>query len=426
MSTNRSMRAAAVLVLLLSLVLLGSVPAAAHEGQGGIADSGLFFVDYRNLKEGADGIALMNLDPESEFFGQLIQKFELGEGVLPHHLYYNRDQSRLYNTALGGPFLYELVLERDDYGVPTITDAITIDTGESLVGEDIYFSEDGSRFWMTFIGGFGGPKDGTLGMFDAETNELLETIVAPVPEDPNSGEPFILYPHGISANEDLGKLLITSTYHPDGVTGVGNTVTLIDMETNQPIQTKLVAESPEDLSLPVEVLLLRDEFPAYALVSTSTGGDVWIAPQDEETGLLGDFTQAVDGAVEGLSVALEFYIGPGEDPESDEDKLLYVSFAVPGVVKVFSLDNLPELTEVKTLQAEPGAHHMGFFKTESGREAMVVQNNLLNIEGINAGSLTIVDIHSGELLGKVDMPKDYGLMAESIESAMGNAHFVHH
>lgn len=182
---------------------------------------------------------------------------------------------------------------------------------------------------------------------------------------------------------------------------------------------KLVAESPEDLSLPVEVLLLRDEFPAYALVTTSAGGDVWIAPQDEETGLLGDCTQAFDGGPAGLGVALEFYIGPGEDPESDADKLLYVSFGVSGVVKVFSLDNLPELTEVKTLQAEPGAHHMAFFRTESGREAMVVQNNLLNIEGINAGTLTVVDIHSGELLGKVDMPNDYGLMAESSNRQWG-------
>jgi hypothetical protein len=187
-----------------------------------------------------------------------------------------------------------------------------------------------------------------------------------------------------------------------------------------------VAESWEDLSEPVEVLMLRDGFPPYALVTTVFGGDIWIAPIDEVNGRLGEFSQAVDGSANGLMVALEFYIGPGDDPESDEDQLLYVSFAMPGVVNAYRLDNLPELELVKSFQAEPGAHHFGFFLTESGREAMVIQNNLLNGEGINAGTLTIVDIHTGEQLGKLDPTRDHGLMPESLESAMGNAHFVHH
>jgi hypothetical protein len=172
--------------------------------------------------------------------------------------------------------------------------------------------------------------------------------------------------------------------------------------------------------------MLRDGLPSYALVTTIFGGDIWIAPFDEQSGRLGEFTEAMDGGANGLGVALEFYIGPGEDLESDEDQLLYVSFAVPGVVNAYSLDNLPELELVKTFQAEPGAHHFGFFVTESGREAMVIQNNLLNGEGINAGTFTIVDIHTGESLGSLDLAAEYGLMPESVESAMGNGHFIHH
>ena len=416
----------AVTALILVMSLLGSVSVTAHGGEGqGIAPNGLFFLDYRNLNGGADGVLLINLDPESEGFGEILQTFELGEGVLPHHLYYNHDQSRLYNTTLNGEYLYELLFERDDNGVPTIIGSTPIDTGESIVGEDIFFSADGDYFWITFIGGKGGERDGSIGMFDARTNELVETIIAPEPEDPASGQPFILYPHGISANEDMGYMVVTSTVHPDLTTGVGNTVTLIDMETNEPVQTVLVAESWDDLSQPVEVLLLRDELPSYALVTTVYGGDVWVAPVDEETGL-GEFTEVIDGSAEELGIALEFYMGPGEDIESDEDQLLYVSFALPGVVNAYSLDNLPELELVKSYQAEAGAHHFGFFVTESGREAMVVQNNLLNGEGINAGTLTIVDIHSGEQLGRLDLAGDHGMMPESIESAMGNAHFIHH
>lgn len=426
MRKNRLSRYAAALALVISLFVISSVPAAAHGDGHGIAPNGLFFVDYRNLNDGADGVVLVNLDPESEGFGEILQRFEIGEGVLPHHIYYNRDQSRLYNTTLGGEFLYELILERDDDGIPTIIEAAPVVTGGSRVGEDIFFSEDGDYFWTTFIGGFGGERDGSIGMFDARTNELVDTIVAPEPENPASGEPFLLYPHGISANEDLGLMLVTSTVHPDLTTGMGNTVTLIDMETNELVQTALVAESWDDLSQPVEVLLLRDGLAPYALVTTVMGGDVWIAPVDEETGLLGEFTEVVDGSTNGLGIALEFYIGPGEDPESAEDQLLYISYALPGVVNAYRLDNLPELELVRSYEAEAGAHHFGFFQTESGREAMLVQNNLLNGEGINAGTLTILDLQTGERLGTVDLPADHGILPESVESAMGNAHFVHH
>jgi hypothetical protein len=79
---------------MLVLSLLGSMSVTAHGGNG-IAPNGWFFVDYRNMNGGADGVLLINLDPESEDFGEILQTFELGEGVLPHHLYYNHDQSRL-------------------------------------------------------------------------------------------------------------------------------------------------------------------------------------------------------------------------------------------------------------------------------------------------------------------------------------------
>ncbi len=412
-----------------SLAVAGALPAAAHgDAEGGLAEGSLFFVDYRNLNGGADGVLLLDLDPESPNFGSALQNFEMGEGVTPHHLYFNRDASRLYNTTLGGEYLYELTLEHDAEGVPQITGATSIDVGESRVGEDMYFTEDGNTFWMTFMGGFGGQLDGTVGVFDAETNALLETIVAPMP-DPASDEPFILYPHGISANEALGQLMVTSASHPDLISGAGNTVTVIDMETREPRQTLLVAESPDELTVPVEALLLRGEFPPYALVTTVLGGDVWIAPYDEAGENFGEFTKAFDGSDNNIGVALEFYIGPGGDPDSDEDKWLYVSYSVPGSVQVFSLDNLPELELVKTLPAGAGAHHMAFFTTESGREVMVVQNNFLNqSEPVpqNEGTLTVVDVHSGEVVGELNLPETLGLMPESIESALGNGHFVHH
>jgi DNA-binding beta-propeller fold protein YncE len=428
MNLNLSLRRGLFLIVLIvvlagtALTVLKAVAGGKSEAPGLAQNPGLFYVDYRHLDGGQDGVALLDLNPESGDFGRLLQRKFIGEGVLPHHLYFNRAQDRLYTTSLSGSMLYEVITDSGADGVPRITRFEPIDTGGNIVGEDMYFTEDGSRYYVTFMGGRGGDEGGTVGVFDAHTNELLEEIIAPVPADPASDEPFILYPHGISANEELGILMVTSTAHPDGVSGAGNTVTAIDMATNEPIQTYLVADAPDDLSAPVEVILLRDDLPPYALATTLNGAGIWVAAYDEAAGAFGEFAKEVDGEASGLGVALEFYIYTDHHGETE----LYVSFAVPGVVNVYSLDNLPELTLKRTLTAEPGAHHMAFFTTESGRELLVVQNNLLNIDGINTGTLTILDVHTGDVVETVDMPAEYKLLPESIESVFGHGHDYHH
>lgn len=383
---------------------------------------GLIFVAYRNLRGGADGVALIDLDPESGHFGKIIQRRNIARGVIPHHLYFNRDQSRLYSTALSGSNLYEIMLDRGADGLPRMAQVKEVDTGGNLVGEDMYFTEDGSRFYMTFMGGDGSVTGGSVGVFDAHSNELIEIVSARVPADPSSGAPFIMYPHGISANEELGILMITSTIHADLSTGVGNTVTAIDLETNELLETYLVADSWDDLSSPVEVILLRDELPRYALVNTMLGGDIWIAAYDEECERFESFDKILEGEDSGLSWPLEFYIHESHEGEHE----LYVSFASPGVINVYSLDELPALPLKRTLPADAGAHHMSFFETESGREVVAVQNNLLAIDGLDAGTLMVVDIHTGEVLGTLDLAGEHGMLPESIESAHGHGHDYHH
>jgi hypothetical protein len=414
-------RIAAILAIALAagsaLTHAGGSPTAA----AALDRPGVHVVDYRHLGGGADGILVVDLDPDSEHFGEIIQDVAIDVGVLPHHLYFNHDQSRLYTTALGGAHLYEILLEHDE-GLPRISGIEAIDTGGNVVGEDLFFTRDGSRFYMTFMGGRGEATGGSLGVFDAATNALVDTITAPVPDDPASGVPFIMYAHGISANEDIGLLMVTSTIHPDLTTGVGNTVTLIDLETHEVLETYLVAESFSDATAPVEVLLLRGEQPPHALASAMLGGDVWIAGYDEASGRFGPFEVAVTGADFGHSWPLEFYVHTRRDGETE----LYVSFAQPGVVHVYGLDDLPSLTLRRILAAAPGAHHLAFFETSAGREVVVVQNNLLNLDGMNDGSLMVLDINSGEALATLDLARDHGLMPESVESLYGHGHDYHH
>ncbi|MCL8537382.1 hypothetical protein [Chryseobacterium gallinarum] len=373
-----------------------------------------FYIDYRSLNGLPDGIAVIELDPEAPNFGHISSRLELGVGVLPHHLYYNQNANKLFTTALGGSYLYEVKTGEDKNGQPKLLGATPIDTGENTVGENLFFTNDG-RYFMTFMGGAGGPRDGSIGVFNASNNQLIKTIKAPIQANPNK---FIMYPHGISINEEKGLMMVTSTIHPDLTTGMGNTCTLLDLNTYELKETYQVADSPTDMSAPVEVLLLRGKFPQYALATTMLGGDIWIAPYNASTKKYDAFTKVFDGSTQGLGWTLEMYI--------DDTNKLYVSFADPGKVLVFDLSYLPQLKLLKTFNADKGAHHMAFFKTKSGKEVVAVQNNLLNIPNLNSGTINVIDINTGKTLGTVDLRARYGILPESIEGTNGPSNYMHH
>ncbi|WP_300689151.1 hypothetical protein [Chryseobacterium sp.] len=373
-----------------------------------------FYIDYRSLKGSPDGIAVIELDPESANFGNISSKLELGIGVLPHHIYYDNDAKRLFTTALGGSYLYQIKVEKNQNEPPKLVSATPIDTGENTVGENIFFTNDG-RYFMTFMGGAGGPKDGSIGVFNAANNQLIKTIKAPIQTNPNK---FIMYPHGISVNEEKGLMMVTSTIHPDLTTGMGNTCTLLDLNTYELKETYQVADSDTDLSSPVEVLLLRGKFPQYALATTMLGGDIWIAAYNAATKKYDAFSKIFDGSTQGLGWALEMYI--------DNTNKLYVSFADPGRVLVFDISNLPQLKLLKTFKADRGAHHMAFFTTKSGKEVVAVQNNLLDIPNLNSGTINVIEIRTGKNLGTVDLRARYGMLPESIEGTNGPSSYMHH
>ena len=138
-----------------------------------------------------------------------------------------------------------------------------------------------------------------------------------------------------------------------------------------------------------------------------------------------------DGTTENTGVPLEFY---GNQTE------LFISHSIPGVVKRYQLDSLPELvTAGPDIKAELGAHHMIFFSTRSGREVIAVQNNLLNlgnaadndptdidfIAKVNDHSITVSDLKTGERLGIVAFKSRYNRGVENVEALFGSG-FVHH
>ena len=93
------------------------------------------------------------------------------------------------------------------------------------------------------------------------------------------------------------------------------------------------------------------------------------------------------------------------------DGNLYVSWALPGVVNVYSLNNPEDPELIRTLPSEPGAHHMAFSK--DGRY-LFVQNNMLSLDGMDSGTISVIDLKSLELVAIVDSFIKRGWQPESI------------
>lgn len=382
-------------------------------------------------------VAIVELDPEADDFGKIISEVEQPAMEHPlHHLYYSPN-GRLYSTGLDPKCsLAEIGLLRDASGAPEVTGIECLDTAGQMVGEDIMWTmSNGTEYmFVTFMGGRGQADGGSVGVFDAQTNEVVKVIEA-LKSEVGESEPYIMYPHGISAFED--RMVVTSTVHPDLATGVGDTVTIIDLNTLEPIQTITVqGEKPVGFpSSPVEVLFARpsihEDIEPAVMVNTMFGFETWSIPYDAEAKTFGEAEVIYSGVQNGTGVPLEFY---GNDTE------LFISHALPGVVKRYDLAKLPELVPSgPDIVADPGAHHMIFFTTKSGRKVIAIQNNLLNlgdgsaddptdvdfIAGINAHTITVHDLATGERLGSVNFRERYGKGVENVEGLFGSG-FVHH
>jgi hypothetical protein len=385
------------------------------------------------------GVAIVELDPEAQNFGEILQQFEFTGYEAPlHHLYYSPN-GRLYATGLDPRCsLAEIGLSRDSTGSPVINSVDCLDTKGQQVGEDIMWHSVNDRQYMfvTFMGGTGVDQadGGSVGVFDPQTNEVVKIIEARK-SMVGEGKPYIMYPHGISAYGD--RMVVSSTIHPDLATGVGSAVTVIDLNTFEPIEN-IVIEDAKPVgfpSSPVEVLFVRPSISERAkpslLVNTMFGFEVWRLLFNEEDKSFGAPEKIYDGATQSTGVPLEFY---GTQDE------LFISHAIPGVVKRYQLDSLPDLVPAgPDIKAELGAHHMIFFSTRSGRKVIAVQNNLLNlgnaadndptdidfIAKVNDHSITVSDLDTGERLAMVNFKSRYQKGVENVDALFGSG-FVHH
>ena len=345
-------------------------------------------INYRSIDESRqkDGLAIIDLNPHSATFGDILQDVPVGEGVYMHHPFYNSDKSKIYNTALMGDKLYRVNLHDDK-----IFDVTPMDAGSCVVGEDMIFSEDGEKFYLTCMG------SNNILVFDAKTDQLIDEIFADQEKNP---EAYTKYPHGISADESIDRMIVTQTVSP-ALDDPQSSVTVIEFSTGQVLSTINLEKSHGTPSAPVEVLFHPDYPIAY--VSGMLDGTIWALEWDESAE---SFIPALvdDGTQREHSWPLDLNVGPKGN--------LFVSFAVPGVVNEYDLKNplKPEL--LRTMPAMPGAHHTLF--SHDGKY-MFVQNNLLNLDGLNSGTISVVDLKSGKQIATIYDPLKEGMMVESID-----------
>ncbi|WP_341501401.1 hypothetical protein [Gallaecimonas sp. GXIMD4217] len=323
-----------------------------------------------------EGIAILDVDPDSPNYGQILMDLPLPADLVAHHIFYNRDATKAYVTALGRSELRVIDLMQNPYRIKVIP------VPECQVGEDVVFSGDNKRWYLTCMG------SQNLMMGDAVKDELTRVVALPEP-----------YPHGISIHDGLDRLLVTSTVSPTDMSKAGDTITVIEASTGKVLGSHRVSHEPAPSgAAPVEILFKMDEEQPLAYISNMGSNSLWVAKWRAD---IKDFEVRPAFDFAGLNVAtpLELYFNPAGDR-------LYVTTGQPGHLHIFDVSgdaSQPRL--LKSIRTAEGAHHVAF--TKDWRYAYV-QNALLNLPGMSDGSVTLVDLAKGEAVDSIDTLKDGG------------------
>lgn len=329
-----------------------------------------------------EGIAIIDVDPKSKSFGKIVQDLPLPPDLVAHHIFYNRDQSKAYITALGKSELRVIDMKKRPYQIQVVA---VPDCG---VGEDVVFSEDGKHWYLTCMG--------TQAMIvgDARTDKPLKTVKLAAP-----------YPHGIAIHNGIDRILVTSTVRASDLGDAGEVIGAVEASTGKLLGTYKVSKKPSpSREAPVEVLFVPGAKPPVAYVTNMYGGTLWTATWNAAKK---DFVveQVHDFAQQGAGVPLEIYFNV-------KANRMYVTTAKPGHLHIFDIKGNPAKPKLLTsIATAEGAHHVAF--TKDWRYAYV-QNTLINLPGMSDGSITVVDLKAEKAIGSVDVLKNGGYNPNSI------------
>lgn len=329
-----------------------------------------------------EGLAIIDVDPDSSNFGQIKQDIPLPPDLVAHHIFYNRDMSKAYITALGKPELRVMDMRAKAYPIKVVA------VPTCSVGENIIFSEDNSRWYLSCMG------SQSMVVGDAKTDLPLNTVKLAAP-----------YPHGIALHEGIDRILLTSTVRANDLGDAGEVISAVEASTGKVLGTYKVSHKPSPSGdAPVEVVFVPGANPPLAYISNMFGGTLWTATwnaakKDFEVAQVHDF------AAQKAGVPLEIYFNRAKG-------LMYVTTGKPGHLNIFDIGadaGKPRL--LKSIATAEGAHHVAFSK--DGRYAFV-QNSLLNLPGLSDGEITVIDLSTGTVVKRMTTLKDGGFNPNSM------------
>jgi DNA-binding beta-propeller fold protein YncE len=320
-------------------------------------------------QERREGIAIIDVDPESAGFGKLLVDIPLDPAGMAHHIFYDRTMTKAYLTALAQPALQVMDLTEFPYRLRTI------DVPNCVMAEDLIVDAANENWYLTCM------NSANVWRGSVATDEITGEIKLPG-----------TYPHGLAVDTDIDRIVVTSTITAD-LKSPQEVVSVVRASTLEPLsEIKLSLKESPSGEAPVEILAVPGAAMPTFYVTNMFGATLWAmawneAAQDFDASQVFDFNTLEAG------VLLEMYFNTAGDR-------MYVTTGVPG-----------------------GAHHVGITKDE---RYGFVQNALLNLPGMNDGSITVVDLAKGEVVGSVNTLKDMGLNPNSLVLLPEWNHFAGH
>ena len=331
--------------------------------------------------EREEGIMILDVDPASDRFGEVLWKYQMPADLLVHHIFYDRTMTKAYITALGKGELHVLDMTQNPYRMTMVS------VPDCAMGEDVILSEDNSTWYLTCM------MSANVIVGDVATDEVTGTISLPD-----------TYPHGLAVHSGIDRILVTSTIKGD-LTDPREHISVVEASSHKMLGSHKMShkDSPSG-EAPVEILFIPGSEPPVAYITNMFGGTLWSATWNAEAG---DFevAQIYDFATEEVGVPLEMYFNEAVDR-------LYVTTAKPGKLHIFDISAGPnEPKHMKTLPAGEGAHHVAITKDE---KLAFVQNALLNLPGMSEGTITVIDLEKQEVVANIETLKNLGLNPNSI------------
>jgi DNA-binding beta-propeller fold protein YncE len=327
-----------------------------------------------------EGIAIMDIDPDSADFGKILMEIPLPPDLVAHHIFFNRDRTKAYITALGKSLLHIVDLTRFPYRLRAIA------VPDCQVGEDLVVSEDNRTWYLTCMG------SSNVIMGDARSDKPIKTVSASEP-----AVATILYPHGIAIHNGIDRVLVTSTVKPD-MSEAGDSVTVLEASTGKALSTHKIGSKPAPAkSAPVEVMFSPKADPPVVHITNMMEGTLWAGVWDPQSKAF-SFHQVDDFGPREQGMPLEMLYNAKGDR-------LFVTTAKPGYVNLYDNTDPRQPKFLKTIPAAAGAHHSVLSPDE---RYLFVQNSLLNLEGMSDGSITVIDLKNDKVLGSIDTLKAQG------------------